>query len=111
MIITVDKKQKNADLTPILDELYLSLKKIDLPAYKDLQRAAGFVAYKAHQNDHPLAWGHRLAVFLQSSATLNNILLTRQQKKLIRQLADRCRYADLNFTYLSPVYSVSQFKN
>lgn len=111
MIITVDKKQKNADLIPILDELYLSFKKIDLPAYKDLQLAAGFVAYKAHQNDHPLAWGHRLAVFLQSSATLNNILLTRQQKKLIRQLADQCRYADLNFTYLSPVYSVSQFKN
>lgn len=63
MIITVDKKQKTADLTPILDELYLSFKKINLPAYKDLQRAAGFVAYKAHQNDHPLAWGAQTGHF------------------------------------------------
>lgn len=104
-------RNKNDEITDLLTQLYYGFNKKYLPAYSDLRKATVLVLNKVKQGNHPEAWANKLAMYLEARITKNNILINDHQAALIHQLNLLCIHTHLNYVYLSPIDSLSQFEN
>lgn len=77
--------------------------------YKTLRDAIALVLGHFDSGDHPMEYAAKLALYLPAKASLNHLRFTKEQQGLLKQLTQLTRRVKLNFVYLSPLDSISQF--
>ncbi len=77
--------------------------------YKPLRDAIALVLGRFDSGDHPMEYAAKLALYLPAKASLNQLRFTKEQQGLLAELTRLTRRVKLNFVYLSPLDSISQF--
>ncbi|GHV97040.1 bacteriocin immunity protein [Lactobacillus nasalidis] len=81
----------------------------NISRYKPLRDAIALVLGRFDSGDHPMEYAAKLALYLPAKASLNRLRFTKEQQGWLKELSRLTRQVSLNFVYLSPLDSISQF--
>lgn len=97
------------ELSQLLQQLLQTYKENTSPISQHHADIVRQVLEKVNNHNHASAYVNKLVMYLQARRALFNITFSPAQEKIINELGEKCKRTDLNFLYLSPIYSSSQF--